>query len=1110
MKFGEIAMTEIINRRYMLQDTLGEGGMGVVYRAFDRLAGQEVALKSVKASTRELMFNSRTDDSGNLKLALAREFQTLASLRHPHIISVLDYGFDEQSQPFFTMELVEDARTIVEAGHNQSMEERLRLMEQLSQALLYLHRRGILHRDLKPANVVVVKQQVKVLDFGLAVISRTDNLQYETQSTAGTFAYMAPELFAGQAVTRAADLYAAGVMLYELLAGRHPFNVTNVALLIADILHKQVDVASLELDDSLAAIIERLLSKTAEERYEDAGQLLIELHSCMGIVAVENVDIRESFLQAAKFVGREVELATLVTAMHAAQEGKGNAVLVGGESGVGKSRLLDELRTRAMVDGARVLRGQAVSEKIGSYQIWRDVLRQLCILSDLTDQEAGLLLPLVPEISALLGREIPMPPPLDPPARQSRMSALIIDLFRRQTQPIVLILEDIQWAGDDSLALLKHLTEAVVDLRLLVIASYRSDEFPDLPAQLPRLTVIKLARFGENSILELSAAILGEVGRQPHLIERLKRETEGNAFFLVEVVRALAEAAGQLSSIGQTVLPESILTGGIQQIIETRLARLPDAARPLLQMAAVLGRELDLPVLKVVDAAIDLEQFLTDCAAVSVIEVQDNRWRFAHDKLREQLLHNLAETERANCHRRAALAIEGASPTRLQQPATLAYHWHMAGDSAKELQYTILAGRQAIKDCAYADSIGLLSRALELLALLPDSPTRSLQELELQIDLGTAWVVTTGSGGPNVYKTYARARVLAEQLGDTDHLFTSQWGLWYYHTLRAEHSTARNIGEDLLRLAKDSQNRDYLLQSHHCLWATKFWIGEISQVREHTKEGIALYDLHQHRSHILLYGAHDPCICGYTFAGMSSWLLGYPDQARQQCLAGFQLADTVGHPFSTSLGLALSALTFQFLQDGQALLELTERGIELSSKHGFVQWQAFSEIQQGWAKVALGQSEGIEQIRQGLEASDHALAKWGRSYYLSLLADAYAKLGHTSAAIEVLDEVQTVMVRTGEYLWEPEVFRLRAEVLLAQGESPKVAELLYQQAIALAQQRHARALELRAARGLAQLWQRQTKVAEAHSLLFSVYSAFSEGFSTADLQEAKTLLDELS
>jgi hypothetical protein len=343
--------SQTVGRRYVLHEQLGSGGMGAVYRATDRLTGSVVALKRVTTPADQLSFTSRQGDT-DLNLALAREFKTLSALHHPHIIGVLDYGFDQQRCPYFTMRLLEDARTIVEAGQGRDPHAKIDLLVQVLQALVYLHRRAILHRDLKPGNVLVVNGQVKVLDFGVSVAT-TRTMEYLTQTTVGTFTYMAPELFGGAPFTRASDLYAVGLMAYELFAGRYPYDDANVAVLVSDILYKPVDVRAIGVNDALAAVLEQLLVKNREKRYDDADEVIRDLCRATGCpVPPETVEIRESYLRSARFVGRDAELGGLTEALEAALAGYGSAWLVGGESGVGKSRLsLARDRALAGADG---------------------------------------------------------------------------------------------------------------------------------------------------------------------------------------------------------------------------------------------------------------------------------------------------------------------------------------------------------------------------------------------------------------------------------------------------------------------------------------------------------------------------------------------------------------------------------------------------------------------------------------------------------------------------------------------------------------------------------------------------------------------------------------
>ncbi len=743
-----------LGSRYILHDLLGRGGMGAVYLATDRLTGDMVALKHVTTAPADLMFASRGSDPSNLHLALAQEFKTLASLRHPNIVSVLDYGFDNQRQPYFTMEHVSGARTIVEAAEGKSTVEKVALLAQVLQALLYLHRRNILHRDLKPGNLLVTGDgKVKVLDFGLSLVSR-QTVADLTETTAGTIAYMAPELLQGRRAHRGSDLYAVGMIGYEMFAGHFPYNKSNIGVLAVEIMNKAVDLTC--LDSSVRPVVERLLAKDPDERYRRARHVLDDLCNECGAASllpqVETTELRESFLQAADFVGREAELAQLTGALADAIGGRqGSLWLIGGESGVGKTRLCEELRVRALVEGAQVLRGHAISEGGAPYIAWQGALRHLSLQTTLSDLEASVLKPLVPDIGHLIGREVPDAPEVDPASAQMRFLSTVQDVFERQAQPMTVILEDLHWAGE-SLAVVARLGRSAGQHALLMIGTYRIEEAPDLPARTgldlnaPEVHQLKLERLDEQAMADLSASMLGEeAGRQERIVHLLQRETEGNVFFVIEVLRTLAEEAGQLDRIASMTLPQHVYVEGIE--MRRRLLRVPEAARPLLRVAAVAGRELDLAVLQATDAgraaqgeAASLEGWLEVCAEALMLEVgergaQGDRWRFCHDKLREGLLVAMPAEEKVVVYRQVAEAIEQVHPDDPAQAALLAHHWCEAGDISKETHYTALAGIYALSNGVYKDALPLLEQAL---AQAEQAGLPIIRRAELEVQLSTA------------------------------------------------------------------------------------------------------------------------------------------------------------------------------------------------------------------------------------------------------------------------------------------------------------------------------------------------------------------------------------
>lgn len=696
-----------VSPRYELHEVLGSGGMGVVYHATDCLTRQAVALKILAVPKELLDFMSRSD-SEDLRVSLAREFQFLASLRHPNIVSVLDYGFDPQGQPYLTLELLENAQTITEASAGLSVLERVQLLLQVLQALVYLHRRGIVHRDLKPNNILVVEKQVKLLDFGLA------EMRDQEAPIRGTPGYLAPEILRGDRLSEAADLYSVGVVAYELFAGHPPFEAVDWDSLEQAVLTQKPDMTALAVPAALSFAIEKLLAKRTTDRYASAAEALVAFAKAVNLELQETVAIRTSFLQAAKFVGREAELSRLMTALREARNRRGSLWIVGGESGVGKTRLLEELRINAMVDGFLVLAGQA-NENSLPYDVWREPLRKLMLDRNISTTDVGILKLLVPDADLLLGHTGETLRQPDPTEVEGQLSAAVINLLRRQTQPMLLLLEDLHLAGHESMVLLQELEQIAPDLSLLIVGSYRDDENIPLPETLKTKNLLKLDRLSQREVAQLSEAMLGETGRQPQVQELLASETEGNVFFLVEMVRALAEQAGDLSRIGSIPLPSQVFPGGVRLAIQRRISHLPPAAIPLLRFAAVLGRQLDVRVLQTSMPLEKVEAWLLTCADAAVLQMHDGQWIFAHDKMRQGVLSDLDEVELAHLHESVAEAIELTYPGSQEFASELVFHWQLAGNHAKEYYYSMRAGERAYQLSAFQAAIRYFERAQSLL-----------------------------------------------------------------------------------------------------------------------------------------------------------------------------------------------------------------------------------------------------------------------------------------------------------------------------------------------------------------------------------------------------------
>jgi predicted ATPase len=398
-----------------------------------------------------------------------------------------------------------------------------------------------------------------------------------------------------------------------------------------------------------------------------------------------------------------------------------------------------------------------------------------------------------------------------------------------------------------------------------------------------------------------------------------------------------------------------------------------------------------------------------------------------------------------------------------------------------------------------------------LLQTLPESPQRTQQELLLHITLGASLIATQGAGAAEVQQTYSRARHLCQHLDDPQQLFPALRGLWHYYNVHAEYQMAHTLAQQLLTLAQQVQDPGMLLVASRVLGTTLYWLGAVASASRYFAQGIALYHAQQHRTSVFLYGEDSGVVC-HSFAAWALWCLGYPHQGLARNDEALTLAQQIAHPFSLGWALNSAAVFHQFRREGRAAQACAEAAMSLATAQEFPFLMARGAVLRGWALAQQGQAqEGIEQLHQGLRAHRATGAEIARPQWLALLAEAHGTMGQPEAGLTALAEALILADTTGERWYESELHRLKGELLLQRSPDHQAeAETCFAQAMAIAQNQSAKSWELRAATSLARLWQQRGKRQEAHDLLAPVYNWFTEGFDTADLKDAKALLDELA
>jgi predicted ATPase/class 3 adenylate cyclase len=838
-----------------------------------------------------------------------------------------------------------------------------------------------------------------------------------------------------------------------------------------------------------------------------------------------------------KFVGREDELRQMKHALELAQRGHGQIVAVVADAGTGKSRLFYEFKAMLPAE-CKLLEAYSVSH--GKASAWLPVLELLRGYFRIQDADdpatrrekvRAVLTALDPSLSdalpylfGLIGiQEGPDPlAQMNPQVRRQRTLETIKRVILRESleHVLVVIFEDLHWIDSETQALLDLLADSVAGARLLLLVNYRP-EYRHKWSGRGHYQQLRLDPLGSESAAAMLAGLLGEGAELEALKRPIAERTGGNPFFIEEMVQALFEQ-GILARNGAVELVRPLaqahLPVTVQGLLASRIDRLPVELKELLQTLAVIGRESPLGLIRKVasKAEAQLERMLADLQAGEFIYEQpaltDVEYVFKHALTQEVAYNSLLMERRKLLHERSGQAVESMFAEQLDDHlGELARHYSRSDNVIKAVEYLGRAGQQALQRSAHADAISSLNAAIGLLQRLPDSPERVQRELRLQLALGPASIAVKGYAASEVELAFTRARHLCERLGDPPELFPALLGMYYVHFLRAELRTARELAENLQRRAQGAHDPALLLLAQCALGQISYQMGELLLARRHLESAITLYDPERHRPLAFRYAGVDAGVRCLSYAASTLNSLGYPDQALKRGNEAVALAQALSHPHS--LVYAESFVGWVRLSRGEARAsqEGAERMMALSIEHGFTLWLALATNLHGAALTAQGRNEeGIAQIEEGIAATAATGAKMARPGILNLLAGACMRTGRLDNGFAALTEALATADEHEDRMYEAETHRLKGELLLRQDHSNVAeAERCFRTAIEIARRQSARIAELRATTSLARLLANQGRRDEARVMLAEIYGWFTEGFDTADLKDAKALLDEL-
>lgn len=1180
--------------RYEVLERLGSGGMGEVYRVLDTEIGEELALKLLRPEiTGQPQFVERFRN----ELKLARR------ISHPNICRVYHIG-EHTGRYYITMEFVpgQDLMSRIRSSGPLDPAELVSVARQVCEGLAEAHRMDVIHRDLKPQNLIVDDHgKVHILDFGIARHLGSTGMT-ETGVLVGTPDYMSPEQFEGTGVDARSDIYSVGAILFELATGEPPFRApTPLAVAVKQQSTPAPDprARNPSIPEELSRLILKCLGREKNERYQTTAELLVDLQPLEGGTAVAAREAPTPLSRVAAplreegplFVAREEEQATLHRFLEQAMDGHGRVAFAVGEAGSGKTALISAFaRTAEAAHPDLVVVSGKCDAHTGAsdpFMPFREIMALLAgdvdalkAAGELSAERARRLGDVLPDTArsvlelgsdligtlisgtGLLIRTSATTPPEEGwvgelrtlverkrsvPSDSMLQQSSILEQATRVLQtvarahPLLLIVDDVQWADSGSINLIFHLGRRIAGSRILLLGAFRPSE-------------VALGREGQRHPLEPVVNelqvdfgdLLIEIDRpddrrfvdayldsRPNRIDEkfrdtLFRHTRGHPLFTIELLRSLEERGWLVENeLGELAVASAIdwetLPARVDAVVGERVGRLPSQLRDIVRLASVEGEEFTAEVtaraqrldpgelVRLLSVELEKRHHLVRAKGISRVNgTRLSHYAFEHILFQRHLYGGLDDVERAYLHEAVGTALEDLYGERTDAIAVqLARHFAEAGVAEKAVEYLQRAGQGSVRVSANEEAITHFDHALELIDALPPGPERNEKELALQLDLAAPLLGVRGHASPELARATARARELCGEVNDRGQMFAAFAQLALFYATRPDYHLALELVDQLGELTAelDDPALSPIFYFLH-IWPLMN-IAAFTRAVEWAERAIAAHDPARDAVTAYTFG-FELGVLNLAFESWSLWFLGFPERARRELDRAFALARDLGHPYTLAFTLVGACELYWFLRDPEAVDRYTEELAPLADEKGFIYWQAHAAFYRAEREVREGQ------VAHGIAGMHEAIAGMRATGTETCLTRLYTRMAEACAGAGEIGEAEAAVAAAGELMeryderyMEAEIHRHRGELVLLRGGSEAEAEAAFDLAVATARRQQARSLELRAVMSLSRLWYRQGKGALARERLADIHGRFTEGLDTPDLLDAKALLASL-